>query len=98
MRVEVKILTYPLPSDVLPESTMYPVMKTPPLTPPLHTAWVPASHTTNLYDTGYPSVALMMKTVPQLTFLHLPAQHHCRALWIFHSSHIPSTSLPYMMT
>ena len=43
-----------------------------PLTPPLHTAWVPASHTTNLYDAGYPSVALMMKTSLQLTFHHLP--------------------------
>ena len=54
MRVEVKISIYPLPSDILPESIMYPVMTTSPLTPPLHTAWVPASHAANLYDTSYP--------------------------------------------
>ena len=76
MRVEVKMLTYPFISDVLPESTMYPVMMTSPLTQPLHTAWVPASHAANLYDASYPSVALMMKTFLQLTSHCLPAQYH----------------------
>ena len=41
---------------------MYPAMTTSPLTPPLHAALVPASHAANLYNAGYPSVALMMKT------------------------------------
>ena len=62
MRVEVKISIYQLLLDVLPEYTMYPMMTTSPLTPPLHAAWVPASHAANLYDAGYPSVVLMMKT------------------------------------
>ena len=63
MRVESNILTYLLLSDILAESTTYPVMTTSSLTPPLHAAQVPVSHTTNLYDDGYPSVALMIKTV-----------------------------------
>ena len=98
MRVAVKIATFPLFSDEPSESTMSPVMTTSPLTLPPHATWVSASHATNLYDAGYPSVALMMKTVLQLTFHHPSAQQYCRAPWIFHSSHIPSTSLPYMMT
>ena len=47
MRVEVKILTYPLLSDVLLEYTMFPVMTTFPLTQSLHTVGVPASHITS---------------------------------------------------
>ena len=77
-------------SDILPESTMYPVMITSPLTPPLDAAWVPASHATNLYNASYPSVALMMKIFLQLTFHCLPAQYCCRTWWIFQSNHIPS--------
>ena len=98
MRVGVKILTFPLLSDEPLESTMSPVMTTSPLTLPCYAVQVLASHAENLYDAGYPSVALMMKTVLQLTFHHLPAQQHCKAPWIFHSSHIQSTSLPYVMT
>ena len=98
MRVAVKTLTFPLHSDEPPESTMSPVMTTSPLTLPPHAAQVPVSHTTDLYDAGYPSVAPMMKTVLQLTFHHFPAQCNYRTPWIFYSSHISSTSLPYMMT
>ena len=61
MKVAVKILTYPLLPDILPESRMCPVMTTYPLAPPLHTAWVPASHAANPYDASYPSVVLMMR-------------------------------------
>ena len=53
-----KILTFPLHLDEIPEFTMSPVMTTSPLMLPLHAAWVPASHTTNLYDASYISVAL----------------------------------------
>ena len=42
--MEEKISTYPLLSDVLPESTMFPAMTTYLLTLPLHKAQVPASH------------------------------------------------------
>ena len=75
MRVEVKISTYPLLLDKHTESTMFPVMTASPLTLPPHAAWVSASHAANLYDVGYPSVALMMNTVLQLTFHCPPAQH-----------------------
>ena len=64
MRVEVKISTYPLLSDELPESTMFPVMDTFPLILLLHAAQLPASHLTSLYIVSYHSVALMMKKVP----------------------------------
>ena len=59
--VEVKISTYPLLSDVLPESTMFPVMPTSPLIPLLHTAQLPASHIASLYNADYHSVPLTMK-------------------------------------
>ena len=72
------------------KNTMFPAMTTSSLTPPPHIAQVPASHATNLYDTSYPSIALMMKTFLQLTLHHLPTQYHCRTLWIFHRGHIPS--------
>ena len=49
IRVEVKISTYPLFSDIIPESTMFPVMTTSPLTLLLHAAQVPASHIPSLY-------------------------------------------------
>ena len=67
MRVEVKITTNPLLSDELPESTMFTVMTASPLTLLHHTAQLPASHITSLYDASYHSVALMMKKVLQLT-------------------------------
>ena len=38
MKVEVKVSTYPLLLDELPESTMFPVMNTSPLMPLLHAA------------------------------------------------------------
>ena len=57
MRVEVKISTYPLLSDELPESTMFPVMTTSPLTLLLHAAQLPASHIISLYDASYHSAA-----------------------------------------
>ena len=60
--------------------------------PTLHSAWVPASHATNLYDTSYPSIALMKKMFLKLTLYCLPAQYHCRTPWIFHSSHLSSAS------
>ena len=63
VRVEVKMSTYPLLSDITPESIMFPVMTTPPLTLPLHEAQVPASHITSLYVADYHSVALKMKKV-----------------------------------
>ena len=66
--------------------------------PTTHATQVPASHATNQYDAGYPSVALMMKTFLQLTFHHLPAQYHCGTPWIFHNSHIPSAPKPYVRT
>ena len=93
MRVEVKISTYPLLSDVLLESTMFPVMTTLPLTPSLHTAQVPASHIINPYNTGYHSVALMMKTIPQMTFQLLTAPHNHWTSWVLHSWHTTSPSI-----
>ena len=66
--------------------------------PPLHTAQVPASHTANLYDASYPSVALIMKTILQFTSHHLLAWYCCRTPWIFQSGHIPSAPLPYVRT
>ena len=98
MRVEVKISTYHLPSDVTPGSSMFPVMTTPPLTLPLHAAQVPASHITSLYITDYYSIALKMRTVQQLTFHLLTTPHHHRTSQILHSSHIPSPSIPFVMT
>ena len=98
MRVEVTISTYPPLSDVLLESTMYPVMATSPLTPSLHKAWVPARHTASLFNTGYPSAPLMIKKVLQLTF-HLPAaQRHHRTPWVLHSRHATSPSISCVMT
>ena len=58
MRVEVKITTYPLLSDELPESTMFSVMRTSPLNFLPHVPQLPASHITSLYTAGYHSVAL----------------------------------------
>ena len=66
MTVEVKISTYPLLLDELPESTIFPVMTTSPLTLLFHAAQLPASHITSLYNAGYHLVALMMRKVPQL--------------------------------
>ena len=82
-RVEVKISTYPLLSDVLPESTMFPVMTTFPLTLPLHPAQVPASQIASLFDAGYHSVPQMMKKVLQLTFHPPKAPHHHRCLGFY---------------
>ena len=78
MRVEVKISTYPLLSDELPESAMFPVMKTSPITLLLHTPQLPVSHITSLYTASYHSVALMMKEVPQLTLHWITVHYHHR--------------------
>ena len=67
MRVEVKISPYPLLSDELPESTMFPVMKTSPMTLLLHAPQQPVSHITSLCAASYHSVVLMMKKVWQIT-------------------------------
>ena len=67
MRVEVKFSTHPLLSDELPESIMFPLMKTSPLTLLPHAPQPPVSHIASLYVTSYHSVALMINKVPQLT-------------------------------
>ena len=38
------------------------------------------------------------KKVPQLTFHLLTAPHHHRTPWVLHSRHIPSPSIPCVMT
>ena len=63
IRVEVKISTYPLLSDISPESTMFTEMTTSPLIPLLHAAQLPASLIASLFDAGYHSVVLMKKQV-----------------------------------
>ena len=78
MRVEMKISIYPLLSDELPESTMFPAMKTSPLTRLLHAAQLPASHIASPYGASYHSVALMMKDIVQLTFHLITAPCHHR--------------------
>ena len=93
-----EISTYPLLSNELIESTMFPVITTSPLTLLLHAAQLTASHITNLYIASYHSVALMMKKVLQLTFHLLTALHHHRTPWVLHSSHLPNLSLPCVMT
>ena len=98
MKVEVKISTYPLLSDKLPETTMFPVMKTSPLNLPPHAPQLPASHITSLYNGGYHSVALMMKKVLQFTFHVITAPYHHRTPCVLHSSHYPSPSTLYVMT
>ena len=98
MRVAARIWTYQPLSDVLPGSSMFPVMATSPLTPPRHAAPVPASHITNLYDASYHLVPLMMKKTLQLTLHPLTALCHHSTPWVLHNSHIPNASLQYMMT
>ena len=98
IRVEVKISTYPLLSDILLEYTMFPAMKTFPLTWSLTAAWVPASHIASLFEFGYPSIPLMMKTVLQMTFHLLAAPCHHRTSWVLHSRHATSPSIPCVMT
>ena len=92
MRVEVKISTYPLLSDVFPKSTMFPVMTTSPLNLLLHAAQLPASHITKLCTAGYHSVVLTRKKVPQLTFHLLTALHYHRTPWVF-PQQLPSKSI-----
>ena len=84
MRVEVKILTYPLLSGVLLEYTMFAAM-TFPLTWSLSAAQVPASHIASLFNVGFPSTPLKMKKVPPMTFHLLAAPHHHRTSWVLHS-------------
>ena len=98
-RVEVKISTYHLPSDVTPESTMFPVMTTPPLILPLHTAQVPGSHIACLYITNYHSIDSEGEVSPAVDII-TSLQHHIAAEppWILHSSQISSPSIPSMMT
>ena len=75
------------------ESTMFPVMRTSPSDLLSHAPQLPASHITSLCITGYHAVALMTMKVPQFT-----APCHLKTPWIFHSSHLPHPSLPYVMT
>ena len=98
MRVAVKISTYPLLSDELQESTMFPVMTTSPLTFLLHAAQPPAIHITSLYNASYHSVALTIEKVMQLPFHLVTAPYHHRIPQVLHSSHFPSLSIPYVMT
>ena len=86
MRVALKLLTYPLLSDVLPEYTMFPAMTTSPLTLPPQVAQVPASHATNLYNASYPSAPLMMNTLHQLTFHLLTALYYHKTPRVFPSA------------
>ena len=72
--------------------------ETSPLTPLLHAAQPPVGHIASLYDTGYHSVPLTMKKVPQLTSHLLTAQRHCQTPWVLHSSHVSSPSMPCVMT
>ena len=98
MRVEVKISTYPFPSDITPESTLFPVMTTPLLTLPLHAAQVPASHITSLYVADCHPLTLKMKTIQQLTFHLLTTLHHHRISQILCSIWILSSSILRVMT
>ena len=98
LRVEVKISTYPLLSQELPESTMFPVMRTSPSTLLHHAPQPPASHATSLSAASYHSVALMIKKVMWLTFHYITVPYHHRTPWVLHSSHFPSPSVPYVMT
>ena len=98
MRVEVKISTYTLLSDKLPESTMFAVMRTSPFNLLSHVPQLPTSHITSLYTTSYHSVAVVMKKVPQFTLHLITAPYHHRTPWILHSSHYPSPSTLYVMT
>ena len=101
MRVEVKISTYSLLSDELPESTMFLVMKTSPSTLLPHTPQLPASHIASLCTTRYyqvHSVALMMKKVPQFTFHLITTPYHHRTPWVLHNIHCPSPSTLHVMT
>ena len=98
MRAEVKISTYPLLSDEIPESTVFPVMRTSPSNLLPHAPQLPASHIANLYTAGYHSVALTMKKIPQLTFHPMTLPYHHRTPWVLHRSHFPITSIPYVMT
>ena len=68
-----KNVNIPLLSEDLPESTMFPSIRTFPFTLLHHAPQIPTSHATSLYATGYHSVALMMKKVLQLTFHLLTA-------------------------
>ena len=62
MRVEVKLLTYPLLSDELPGFTMFSAKKTSPSTLLLHAPQLPASQIASLYAAVYPVADLMTKT------------------------------------
>ena len=61
--MEVSISTYPLLSDELLDSTMFPVMMTSPLNLLLHAVQLPASHIANLDVAGHHLVAVKMKKV-----------------------------------
>ena len=85
-------------ADVLPESTMFPVMTISPLTLPLHAAQVPASHMASLFDAGNCSVHLKTKKVLQLTLYPPTAPYHHRTPWVLYSRHAKSPSIPCVMT
>ena len=75
-RVEVKLLTCPLLSEELPEFTMFPVMKTFPLTLLLNTPQLPGNQIASLYATVYHLAVLMMKTFLQFIVHLTPAPHY----------------------
>ena len=81
MRVEVRISTYPLLSDELPESTMFPVMKTSHSNLLPHAPQLPDGHIASLYTTGYHSVALTTKNDLQFRLHLITAPYHHRTLW-----------------
>ena len=76
MRVEAKLLTCQLLSDEPPEFTMFPVIKTYPLTLLFHAPQLPASQIASLYATNYHLAVLTMKTFLQFIAHLIPAPHY----------------------
>ena len=93
MRVEVKLLICPLLYDKCLEFTMFPTMKTSPLTLLLHVPQWPASQTASLFTTVYHVAVLTMKTSLQFT----TAPHYHWTPWVWPNQH-PSTPIPWVMT
>ena len=103
MRVEVKISTYPLLPDKLPEPTMFPVITTSPLMLLVHVAWVPASHAVNLYDTGYhlddeDSLAVVIAsikvTTPPQNPMGFTQQPHSKCILTIHDDREKKKKIP----
>ena len=78
MKVEVKLLTYPLLSKELSEFTTFLVMRTSPSTLLLHAPQLPASQIASLCTSAYHSAVLTMKTFLQFIVHPTQAPHyHC---------------------